>query len=257
MIKQVMFVLGMAMAVPATAGPFDGTWKANVGSAQLKTSARVWSISNGVYRCASCTPPFSLSADGKPHSLPAGEGADAESVRVVDTRTVLMKMVKGDQTIATHTLVAMPDGKLLRVTSQEVGANGKVVTSQKVERRVAAGPKGSHAASGTWKDAKVERADAAILTITMKETDGVLHVKEGTGESYDARIGGPAVPIKGDREGAMVSLRRTAPMTIVETDTVKGKVVAVTTMVVVNPTTMKIRADEQNEGVELWVAHKK
>ena len=256
MIKQVMFVLGLAIAVPATAGPFDGTWKAEVGLTQLNTRARVWSISNGVYRCASCTPPFSLSADGKPHSVPASEGVDAVSVRVVDSRTVLTKWMKRSQTIATYTLAAMPDGKSLRVTSHEVGANGKVATSQKLERRVAAAPKGSHAASGTWKDAKIERADEALLTITMKETDGVLHVNEGTGESYDARIGGPAVPIKGDRDGTMVSLRRTAPMTIVKTDTAKGKVVWVTTMVVVNPTTMKIRAEEQNGNVQLWVAHK-
>lgn len=258
MMKQVMFVLGLAIAVPAMAGPFDGTWKAELGQTQLNTPLRVWSISNGLYRCASCKPPFDIQADGKPHSVPAGEGADAESVRVVDARTVLLKMVKGNQTIGTYTIAAMPDGKSLRVTSQELGANGKVVTSQKVERRVAAAPKGSHAASGTWKDAKIERADEAILTIAMKETDGVLHVKQGTGESYDARIGGPAVTVRGDREGTMVSLRRTAPMTIVETDIVKGKVVGVSTMVIVNPTTMNIASeDKQNGGVEHWVAHKK
>ena len=257
MIREMMFVLGLAIALPATAGPFDGTWKGDVGLTQLNTRARVWSISNGVYRCASCTPPFSFRADGKPHSVPAGEGVDAQSVRVVDQRTVLFKAVKGGQTIATHTIVVTPDGKSLRVNSQEVGANGKIVTSEKLERRIAAAPKGSHAVSGSWRDAEIKRADDAILTITFKETGGVLHMKQGTGESYDARIGGPAVAVKGDREGTMVSLRRTAPMTIVETDIVKGKVTAVNTMVIVNPTTMKIRSeDKQNGGVELWVAHK-
>jgi hypothetical protein len=257
MMRHLMLVLGLAIAVPAMAGSFDGTWRADVSQTQLNTPLRIWNISNGVYRCSSCKPSFTVRADGKPHSVPVGEGFDAESVSVVDDRTVLFKEVKGGQTIGTYKLAAMPDGKSLRVTSQELGANGMVVTSQKVERRIAAAPKGSHPASGTWKDAKIERADESILTITMKETDGVLHLKQGTGESYAARIGGPAVPVKGDREGTMVSLRRTAPMTLVETDTVKGKVVGVSTMILVNPTTMKfVGEDKRTGGVEHWVAHK-
>ncbi len=141
--------------------------------------------------------------------------------------------------------------------SEEVGANGKVITTQELRRRVAPGPRGSHAISGSWRDAKIEKVDEAALIITFKETGDVLHMSTATGESYDARIGGPAVPIKGDPDGTMASVRRTNSMTLVETDTVTGKVAGVNTMTIANPTTMKITSeDRQRGGVSSFVAHK-
>lgn len=255
--RQLIVLLGLAISAPAMAGSFDGTWKADVNFTQVNPRSKIYSVTNGVYRCTSCIHPYSIPADGKPHTVPIDENGNVETVSVVNARTVVIKDLKGDQLIASVTMTAMPGGKTLRVTSREIGANGKYVTSQELRRRVAPGPKGSHAISGSWKDTKVEKVDAAALIIALRETDGTLHMKAATGESYDARIGGPAVPVKGDRQGTMVSLRRPSPMTLVETDTVDGKVVAVNTMVIVNPTTMKIAAeDKQRGGVSRFVAHK-
>lgn len=250
-------VLGLTIAAPATAGPFDGTWKADLGSAQVNARPKVRSISNGVYRCTSCVPPYSIPADGRSHAVPVDENGDHELVRVVDSRTVRVQDMKGKRTVATYTFVALPDGRTVRVTSKEVGANGKVVTSEALQRRIASGPKGSHPISGSWQDAKIERADDAGLTISIHEAKGVLHVTLGTGQSYDAPIGGPSVAVKGDLAGTMASVRRTSPNTLVETDTVKGKVVSVNTMTLVAPRTMKIVSeDKQHGGVGRFVAHK-
>ena len=256
--RQLIALLGLAISTPAMAGPFDGTWKADANSTQLNARLKVQSISNGVYRCSSCIHPFSIPADGKPHAVLLDEnGKNVESVSVINARTIVIKDTKGNQLIETSTLTAMPDGKSLRVITKEIGANGKIITTQELRRRVAPGPRGSHAISGSWQDYKIEKVDETALIITLKETGGVLHMSTATGQSYEARIGGPAVPIKGDRGGTMASLRRTAPMTLVETDTVKGKVVAVNTMVIVSPTTMKVASeDRQRGGVDRFVAHK-
>ena len=258
MIRQMTLVLGLTIASPATAAPFDGTWKADVNFTQVNTRPKIESISNGVYRCATCLRPFSIPADGKPHAVPAEETGTVETVKVVDAHTVVIKLMKGDRIIPTHRLMALPDGKSLRVTSKELAANGKVVMVEDLRRRVAAGPKGSHAISGTWQDAKTERIDEAVLTMTMNETNGVLHFRAATGESYDALIGGPAVPIKGDTAGTLAAVRRAAPRTLVETDTLNGKIISVMTMVIDNPTTMTVTLeDRQRGGVSRFVARRR
>lgn len=255
--KRLLFALGVACAVPAAAAPVDGTWKIDLSSAKLNTRQQISSIVNGVYRCSTCLPAFSIPADGKFHAVANQPGVDAQSVRVIDARTVSFEDKKGGRSTGSSTLTVAPDGKTSKVSWKSVGANGKVVSGEATQVRVAAGPAGSHAISGTWRAAKVEQVDEAGLTMTMKEAGGMLHVSYPTGESYDARIGGAAVPIKGDLAGAMASVRRTGPMTLVQTDSVKGKVVSVTTMAMVNPTTMTfVSEDRRRGGVTRYTAHK-
>jgi hypothetical protein len=57
----------------------------------------------------------------------------------------------------------------------------------------------------------------------------MLHMSTPTGQSYDAKIGGGDVPIKGDLGGTTASVTKNGD-SIVETDKRGGKVVSVTTM---------------------------
>jgi hypothetical protein len=255
--KRLIFAVGLAFAVPVAAAPVDGTWKIDLSSAQLNDRQQISSIVNGVYRCSTCRPAYAIPADGKFHAVANQPGLDALAVRVVDARTVAFEDRKGGRSTGTTTLTVAPDGRTSKMSWKSVGANGKVVTGEGTQVRVAAGPKGSHAMSGTWRNAKIQQVDDAGLTMTMKEAGGMLHVSYPTGESFQARIGGPAVPIKGDLAGTMASVRRTGPNTLVETDLVKGKVVAVTTMTMVNPTTMTfVSEDKRRGGVTRYTAHK-
>jgi hypothetical protein len=96
-----------------------------------------------------------------------------------------------------------------------------------VETRVGAAPAGAHPVSGQWKPTKLQDFNAEALTFTFKMEGDTLHMSSGTGQSYDAKFGGPDVPIKGDIAGTTASVKKTGDNSFQEIDKRGGKVVGV------------------------------
>jgi hypothetical protein len=109
-------------------------------------------------------------------------------------------------------------------TSSATGTAGKGTF---VETRVGAAPAGAHAISGQWKPSKLQDFNTEALTFTFKTEGDTLHMSSGTGQSYDAKFGGPDVPIKGDIAGTTASVKRTGDNSFQEIDKRGGKVVGV------------------------------
>ena len=91
-----------------------------------------------------------------------------------------------------------------------------------------AAPAGAHAVSGQWKIAKLANFNPESLTVTYKVEGDTLHYSSPSGYSFDAKIGGPDVPIKGDIGGTTASVTKNGD-SYVETDKRDGKVISVTT----------------------------
>ena len=231
-IRAAALLLSAFAAGPAfAASPFDGTWKADLSTLQMPQKPDVFSVRNGVYTCESCVPRVEVPADMASHPVTGHPYYDRIAIRVVDDRTIrIAQRLKGKLMFVGEQKVS-PDGKTLTFAFRDMGSpSGKVVTGRGVEHRVGPAPAGAHAVSGSWKPERVQDVSEAGLTVSFRMAGDTLHMQAPTGESYDARIGGPPVPIQGDPARTMAAVTRLSANSLQETDTRDGKVVNVLTM---------------------------
>jgi hypothetical protein len=92
-------------------------------------------------------------------------------------------------------------------------------------RREGAGGVGRHLES--WRVSKVADITDSALTFTCKTTADGISMGSPTGESYDAKFGGKDYPVKGDRGGSTVMVRKVGDRTLEETSPRDGSVVIV------------------------------
>lgn len=240
----------VAVSAPAlAASPIDGTWKADAATAKLSTKPDVFTIKDGVYDCTSCTPPYKIPADGKPHPVADRDYWDAGSVAVVDANTLQWARYRKGVQISSTRLALSPDGNMLSFTSTSAdNAAGKSTTSTSNSKRVGPAPAGSHAVSGSWVGVN-EGAQIAEenLIIKFARVGDVVTATLGTGEHYTATIGGPQVPFVGDKAGATVALTASGAG-FVETDYVGGKAIGTYTYLPVDATTITFKATNLKSG---------
>src|SRR5664279_2163789 len=58
--------------------PFDGTWRIDMSQTKFSPKPTVFYVSQGWYHCESCTPAFTVQADGQDHSV-TGQSYDTVS----------------------------------------------------------------------------------------------------------------------------------------------------------------------------------
>jgi hypothetical protein len=157
-------------------------------------------------------------------------------------------------------------GKLWAERTYTVSADGKTMTEEFVSyqgpspgkgklnyTRVAAGPDGTHALSGSWQSvATGSSMSGNLLTVTYAETADGLKMTTPTGQSYDAKFDGKEYLTAGDPGKTMVSLKRLDARTIRETDTRDGKVTDVSVYKVsADGKTMRVVDEDKQHGTKL------
>ncbi|AYG95693.1 hypothetical protein D8I30_11240 [Brevundimonas naejangsanensis] len=225
--RVVLFTLAglLAMTTPALAqSAYDGVWKIDLSSAQLPDKPQVWSLEDGIYSCSSCVPAYAIPADGQFHKVEGYSYWDEMSLRIVDDRTIDdAQRLKGRQVNATRSQVSA-DGNTLKVTWTDMSTpNGMASTGEAAMSRVAPGAAGAHAISGSWKSEAVASISENSLIATMRLADGVFSFESGDGYSFEATLGGPAVPVIGDLAGATASVRQLADGSLEEIDYINGE----------------------------------
>src|SRR5260370_9306615 len=108
--------------------------------------------------------------------------------------------------------------------------NADPVTGKGEETRVAKGPAGSHAVSGSWRMSKMNTLSENALTITYNVSGDSLSMSSPTGQSYTAKLDGTEAPYRGDPGTTSVSGKRVNHNTMEETVIRDGKVYAVARM---------------------------
>jgi uncharacterized protein (DUF2147 family) len=246
-----------APAGTATAGadPIDGTWKTDLGTVKVDSKPDQLLLKAGQFSCATCTPPLTVAADGAFHPVDR-PFADHISVKVDDDHNVTRTSQKGGKTTGTAKYSVSADGNTLTIDFNNM-AGSKAVTGNITETRVAPAPAGAHAISGSWKQNKINNVSAEGLTVTFKVDGDTLHMSAPTGQSYDAKIGGPDVPIKGDISGTTASVKKLADNSYQETDKRGGKVIDVITMTIGADGKMTGKDENKQDGsTTTWVASK-
>lgn len=100
------------------------------------------------------------------------------------------------------------------------------VTIETISKRVANGPVGSHAISGSWQAYKTNRSKNGATISYKFSTDG-FSAKTPIGERFDAKFDGKDYPVEGDPGHTMVLVKVLSPNTVEQTSKRDGKVVGV------------------------------
>lgn len=230
--NRILFAaVAVLVATPALAASgFDGTWKYDVKSLEASKKPSVTLLSGGNYTCSTCTPAYTIKADGGFHKIAGNPYYDEVAVKVVDARTITWASRKGGKMASENTRTVAADGKTLTTKFNDMTyENGVAVTGTGVSERVAAGPEGSHAVSGSWVDTKNNEVAEVGLLMTMKMTGKAMTMTTPTGIAYTAVVDGPQAPVKGDPGWTSVALKMTGPKTLVETDYRDGKAIGIYT----------------------------
>jgi len=228
--KKLLVLLFLAAPLFAQS-PFDGTWKTKLETAQFSSKPDRYLLEKGMYECFTCTPPFKVKADGTDQKVTGHPYWNMIAVRVVDDRTIEITSKKDGKTISTETETVSSDGNVLTEKFED-DSEAKPVTGEVTYTRLAKGPAGSHAYSGSWRVKKVNDVSSNGLSVTYQTTADGLKMSDQNGESYDAKFDGKEYPIEGDIGHTMVSLKRIGKNTIEETDHREGKIVGVSRMTV-------------------------
>jgi hypothetical protein len=225
--KKLMFVMTLLTSgVLFAQTPFDGTWMTKLDTAKFPTKPDKYSLNNNMYECLTCVPKVSVKADGSDQKVTGHPYFDTIAVKVMNASSVEIIQKKDGKVMYTDTATISSDGNTLDDKFTDTTGT-QPVTGEVTSKRVAPGPSGAHALSGSWRTEKVDSVSDNGLTITYQGTENGLKMSDQNGNSYDAKFDGKEYPINGDPGHTMVSLKRVGNDTIEETDKRDGKVVGV------------------------------
>lgn len=240
----------------ASADAINGTWKADIASVKFDQKPDEYLLKDGQYSCKSCVPSYTVAADGAFHavSLPY---ADSIAVKVVDDHTIQRMSKKGDRQIGESKVTVSADGNTLNGEFTDTSvANAPPGKGQYTESRVGPASAGAHAVSGQWKPEKLANFNEESLTIAINVEGDTFHFSSPSGYSYDAKIGGPDVPVKGDIAGTTAAVAKSGG-SYVETDKRDGKVVGTTTFSVGADGNLNVVGEDKLSGSKTtWTATK-
>jgi uncharacterized ParB-like nuclease family protein len=227
-------ILAVLIPVAAVAqSNVDGTWKVDMKTAQFPSKPDVYVTQNGMYNCKTCVPPIEVKADGADHHVTGHPYYDSVAVRIIDARTIEETDKKAGKTVAVSKLTVSADGKTLDFEfTDSSDTNAAPVTGKGTSVRVAPGPAGSHATSGSWRTSKMDSISDNAVVFTYKMQGDRLHMSNMTGQSFAAKLDGTDAPMMGDPGITSVSLKRIDRNTIEETDKRNGKAISVSRMTV-------------------------
>ena len=249
--KKLLFVLLLVPVLGWAQSPFDGTWKVDLSKTKLPKKPDVFLLQNGTYECKSCNPPVSVKADGTFQAISGDPYRDMLMVKAVDDKHVEMASQKGGKDVSKATRTVSDDGNSMTIAWTYYGnpAGGPVIGTDHM-KRVAKGPAGANAISGSWRDEKADVATADALTFSFKSGGDSLSYSTPTGQSYTAKVDGTETPYVGDPGTTSVSLKRIGD-SIEETDKRDGKVMSVAKLTVAaDGKTMTIDVDDKLNGTK-------
>ena len=254
--KPLWFALFVSLLAPAVAmaqSAFDGTWKIDIKTAQFPKKPDVYLLQDGMYHCRTCAPAIDVKADGQDQKVAGHPYYDMVSVKVVDDHTVEITNKKNGRMVATAKNTVSADGNTLTFEFSDSSAtNADPVTGKGEEMRVAKGPAGAHAISGSWRTTKVDTVSDNGLFFTYKVEGDSLSMTTPTGQSYTAKLDGTEAPYKGDPGTSSVSVKRVDKNTFEETDKRDGKVISVARITIsADGKSMTIAVDDKLHGTTM------
>src|SRR5215469_8700270 len=247
-----LFMPGLATAQSA----FDGTWKINMNKVELPERPDVFLLQNGMYECKTCTPPIKVKADGQDQAVSGDPYLDTAAIKVISDHEIQETDKKNGKTVTTQKTIVSPAGNTMTFEfTDSSNSNAAPVTAKGEATRVAKGPAGSHAISGSWRTVKYETLSDNAITWTYKVSGDELTMTNPTGQSYTAKMDGTEAPYKGDPGTTSVSVKMIGKDTLEETRKRGDKVIVVwkTTLAPDGKTAKSVFEDKLGGTSTQWV----
>jgi hypothetical protein len=218
-------LLVLTLLIPAIAvakSPFDGSWKTRLDSFQFSGKPDSYEISDGMYACRSCAPPYRIKADGTDQPVPDHAYLDQESVKILNASTVEITDKKAGKIISVQTITVSADGaKFTGKFTSYVGE--KPFSGSFTEKRVGPAGVGAHALSGSWMQDSVADMSDVARTVRLESTPNGLKMI-WNGQTTDVKFDGREYPTIGDPGKTLVSFKKLSDTRLEETDRRQGKV---------------------------------
>lgn len=217
--------LAMILVLPAVApaaSVFDGTWKVPVDSLKTAGKVDVFVLISGTYTCSSCVPEIKIKADGSDHGVRGHSYYDTVACSVTSSSSIeLIEKLRGKRI---HAITYSVSADAETLTGKFEDYSGKQLAAGSfTEKRVATGPRGSHAVSGSWMPEQLSDAnEPPTVTYQMTPESFSMH---WNGQRYVARFDGKEYPVEGDPGHMTVSVKKINDKTVEETDHRNGQVV--------------------------------
>ena len=224
----------LAPAVLPAQDALNGTWKVDMSKVDWSKKPDVYLLQGGMYSCKTCTPPYTIKADGMDQAVTGHPYFNSIAIKVVGDHEVQETDKKDGRVVSTSDTIISPDGKTASwvFTDSSDTNGGPPVTGKGESMLVMKGPSGSHAFSGSWRISKMESLSDNGITWSYQVMGDTLTMTSKTGQSYTAKLGGPDAPMKGDPGVTSVSVKMIGKHTLVETDKRGDKIISVTTLTV-------------------------
>jgi hypothetical protein len=223
--KRLITLLLLSPAFSFGQSPFDGAW---FFTAQLPKEPAVYLLAKGMFRCSGCLPNMEIQADGNDHKVAEAAYWDTVNVQVVDAHTVVVIAKKAGKTMFTEIDAVSPDRATLTQLVKDT-TEAETVTVETRNRRIAKGPPGSHAVSGSWRAYRTNRSRNGSIT-QYKCTPDAFSAETPLGEKFNAKFDGKDYPVEDDPGHTMVSARLLSRDEVELTSKRNGKVVAIKQM---------------------------
>jgi hypothetical protein len=122
-------------------------------------------MQDDTYRCTTCDPPLDIKVDGRDQKVSGEACYDTVSFKAVDNWTTVETDKRSGKTVGTSKMTVSSDGNSATVDwTESCNAKGDVVSGRLILNRVAKGPRGSHAVSGSWQIVKrLNRSENALV----------------------------------------------------------------------------------------------
>jgi hypothetical protein len=231
MLIPALLSLASLPALAAMSSPLDGTWVLDAGSAKLPDRPDVYLLDKGHYDCKSCIPAISAAADGMDHPVIGHPYSDSIALTIENPHVVKVTYKKGGKVTGLETLTVSGDGKSLMDAYEDHTESSPISSTTRAER-IASGPAGAHALSGSWRQTKIESVSDNGSTVTLMMSKDGLSSKDMNGVGYEAKFDGKEYPMVGDMAHTMVSVKRLGDNSFEETDKRDGKIESVVRMTV-------------------------
>src|ERR1700690_1597205 len=172
--KKMFFLVALAaLLLPTLAmaqSAFDGTWKMDMNKVDFPKKPDMFLLQNGMYDCKTCTPPYKIKADGTDQPVTGHPYFNTVAIKVISGNQIEETDKKDGKVVAPPTTTIAPDGKTMMFSfSDSSNTNGgPPVTGKGEAMRVAKGPAGANAVSGSWRTTKIESMSDNATTFTYK-----------------------------------------------------------------------------------------
>lgn len=215
--------------VASAQNQFDGTWKVDMNKVDFPKKPDVYLVQNGMYECKSCVPAINIKADGQDQKVTGHPYYDSMAVKIVSDHEVEETDKRDGKVVGTSKMTVSPDGKTMTFAfTDSSNSSGTPVTGSGEAERIAKGPAGANAISGSWRTTKMQNISDNAITWTYKFSGDEVTMSSPTGITYTAKLNGTEAPMKGDPGVSTVSVKMMGKDTLVETDSRDGKVVSIT-----------------------------